>query len=40
MTVYDSLYVVLAKREGLPLVTSDELQGKVAANEGIEVILV
>ncbi len=40
LTIYDSLYVVLAKREGLPLVTSDELQGSVANNEGVEVILV
>ncbi len=40
LTIYDSLYVVLAKREGLPLVTSDELQGSVANNEGVGVILV
>ena len=40
LTVYDSLYVVLAKKEYLPLVTSDELQGSVANNEGVEVILV
>ncbi len=40
LTIYDSLYVVLAKREGLPLATSDELQGKVASREGVEVILV
>ncbi len=40
LTIYDSLYVVLAKREGFPLVTSDELQGSVANNEGVGVILV
>lgn len=27
LTVYDSLYVVLAKRENLPLVTSDPRKG-------------
>ncbi|MCD6244484.1 MAG: type II toxin-antitoxin system VapC family toxin [Candidatus Korarchaeota archaeon] len=39
ITVYDALYVELARRRGLPLVTCDELQAKVARDEGVEVIL-
>lgn len=40
ITVYDALYVALAKREDLPLVTSDELQAEAAREEGVRVIFV
>ncbi len=40
VTVYDALYVALAKREDLPLVTSDEVQAEAAREEGVKVILV
>ncbi len=39
ITVYDALYVELAKREDLPLVTCDEHQGRVARDEGVKVLL-
>ncbi|MGC8937179.1 MAG: type II toxin-antitoxin system VapC family toxin, partial [Candidatus Methanomethylicaceae archaeon] len=40
ITIYDSLFIALAKKKGLPLLTSDEKQAKVAEAEGVKVILV
>jgi len=40
VTVYDALYVALAKREDLPLVTSDEVQAEAAREERVKVIVV
>ncbi len=37
ITIYDSLYVVLARMERLPLVSLDEKQRAVAALEGVKV---
>lgn len=39
MTVYDSMFIVLAKRRGLPLLTSDRGQAEAAREEGVETIL-
>ena len=39
MTVYDSIFIVLAKKRGLPLLTSDREQAEVAEKEGVETIL-
>ncbi len=38
ITVYDSLYVVLAASEGLPLLTLDGRQAEAARAEGVEVL--
>jgi len=39
ITIYDSLYLALAIREGLELITSDEKQYKVAISENLKTIL-
>ena len=38
VTVYDALYVALAKEKGTPLLTLDSKQAEVAENEGVEVV--
>ena len=38
LTVYDSIYVALAVRESLPLLTLDSSQARVAREEGIRVL--
>lgn len=38
LTAYDSAYVLLAKRMGLPLLTRDDVMEKVAIAEGVEVM--
>ena len=40
LTVYDTLFISLAKKNKLPLLTSDTKQAKAAKEEGVEVILV
>ncbi len=40
LTVYDSLFIALAKTLGKELVTSDRRQTKIAIEEGVKVILV
>ena len=37
LTVYDALYISLAKKLKVPLLTCDERQAKAAGGEGIEV---
>jgi len=39
-TVYDALYIALAKEKGSELITSDEQQGEVAKAVGIRPILI
>jgi len=39
MTVYDSAFIALAKRKGLPLLTSDRKQAEVAEEEDVKTIL-
>lgn len=39
ITVYDALFIVLAKRMGLKLVTADRRQAKAAEEAAVEVIL-
>ena len=39
MTVYDSMFIALAKKRGLPLLTSDKEQAKAAEEEGVKTIL-
>jgi len=38
--IYDSLYIALAKRLGLRLLTSDERQARVAASEGVATVVI
>ncbi len=38
ITVYDSIYVVLALRESLPLLTFDAGQARAAGEEGVRVL--
>ncbi|MBO3840785.1 MAG: type II toxin-antitoxin system VapC family toxin [Thermoproteota archaeon] len=40
MTVYDSLYVILAKKLNVDLITSDKLQAEKAITVGIRTLLV
>ncbi len=40
LTVYDSLYIALALREKIPLLTLDKQQGKVAEKLGVKVVKV
>jgi predicted nucleic acid-binding protein len=37
--IYDSLYVALAKRLGLKLLTADERQASIATSEGVVAVL-
>lgn len=39
ITIYDALFIVLAEKLGLDLVTADTLQGKVARERGVNVVL-
>ncbi len=39
ITVYDSIYVAMAKGQALSLLTSDERQSRVAENEGVKTVL-
>jgi predicted nucleic acid-binding protein len=39
VTVYDALFVAMAKRKGLELVTCDEKQAKAARGEGVKAVL-
>ena len=39
ITIYDALFIALAKENGLELITSDRKQAEAAMQEGIEVIL-
>jgi predicted nucleic acid-binding protein len=39
ITVYDSIFIALAKRRGLPLLTSDGRQAEAAEKEGVKTIL-
>lgn len=39
ITVYDSIFITLAKRRGLPLLTSDGKQARAAEEEGVKTIL-
>ena len=40
VTIYDSLYISLAKKLDTPLITSDVKQSNIAKREGIETILI
>ena len=40
ITIYDSLYLALAVKEGLELITSDEKQHKIALEENIRATIV
>ena len=39
IAIYDSLYIALAKRLGLPLATLDRRQASIAQKEGVEVVV-
>ena len=39
ITIYDSLYIAMAKEKGLKLLTADEIQAKIATAENVETIL-
>lgn len=39
ITIYDSLYIALAKRKGLRLLTADESQAQAASAENISTII-
>ena len=39
-TIYDSLYVELARRKSLALVTSDKVQARVAKETGVETLFI
>jgi predicted nucleic acid-binding protein len=39
ITIYDSLYIALAKQKGLKLLTADETQASVATAENVDTIL-
>lgn len=39
ITIYDSLYIALAKEKGLKLLTADETQANVATAENVDTIL-
>lgn len=39
VTIYDSLYIALAKEKGLKLLTADETQASVATAENVDTIL-
>ena len=39
ITIYDSLYIALAKEKGLKLLTADETQASVATAENVDTIL-
>jgi predicted nucleic acid-binding protein len=39
ITVYDALFVAMAKRKGLELATCDEKQAKAARKEGVKAVL-
>jgi len=40
ITIYDSLFIALAKSKNLDLVTSDKKQYEIAKNEGVNALLV
>ncbi|MEM3678055.1 MAG: type II toxin-antitoxin system VapC family toxin [Candidatus Bathyarchaeia archaeon] len=40
ITIYDALYIALAKRRGIPLLTSDQRQAEAAEKEGVKTIKV
>ncbi|MBS7646059.1 MAG: type II toxin-antitoxin system VapC family toxin [Candidatus Bathyarchaeia archaeon] len=40
ITIYDALYIALAKRRGIPLLTSDQRQAEAAEKEGVNTIKV
>ena len=40
ITIYDSLFIALAKSKNLELVTSDKKQYEIAKNEGVNALLV
>lgn len=40
ITLYDSLFIALARAMDIPLLTSDERQAKAASEEGVEVMRV
>jgi predicted nucleic acid-binding protein len=40
ITIYDSLFIALAKSKNLELVTSDKKQYEIAKNEGVNAILI
>jgi len=40
ITLYDALFIVAAKKLGLPLLTADRLQAEVARRVGVEVVVV
>ncbi|MEM2123126.1 MAG: type II toxin-antitoxin system VapC family toxin [Candidatus Bathyarchaeia archaeon] len=40
ITIYDALYIALAKRRGIPLLTSDRGQAEAAEKEGVKTIKV
>jgi predicted nucleic acid-binding protein len=39
ITVYDSLYIALAKKKKLELLTADEMQAQAASLEGVRAIV-